>query len=422
MVDSRPGGLVCIARNVTERKRSEDDKIRLEAQFRQAQKMEAIGTLAGGIAHDFNNILGIIIPYADMAKIDAGDNAAVQESLSQVLTAANRATDLVKQILTFSRQTKYERKPIFLQPVIKEVLKMLRSTIPTTIEIADKIQSSVPRVLADATQFHQVLMNLCTNASHAMRGTIGRLEVELDLFEADEAFLRDHADMQPGLYAKLVVGDSGHGMDEETLKHAFEPFFSTKEPGEGTGLGLAVVHGIVSEHKGSISVLSQPGKGTVFTLYFPACDLPRTGREELTQALTMPRGKGERVLYVDDERLIAGIARKILLRYGYEVTTFFDPIEALAEFAKNPNEYAVAITDLTMPKMTGLDLAKSILEIRPGMPVILATGFTGTLTPDQIKNLGLSGMILKPVTPTTLTSAVYQALQKKTGDLPPAKS
>lgn len=412
LVDDKPGGLVCIARNVTERKHAEEDRTRLEAQVRQAQKMEAIGTLAGGIAHDFNNILGIIIPYTDLARVDAGDNPSVQESLSQVAAAANRATDLVKQILTFSRRAKYEKKPIFLKPVVKEVLKMLRSTIPSTVEIVDRIHPNVPRVSADASQIHQVLMNLCTNASHAMGGRTGRIEVELDLFLADAEFVRDHPEAQPGRYAKLVVSDTGHGIDSETLKHIFEPFFSTKGPGEGTGLGLAVVHGIVKAHQGSITVYSQPGKGTVFTLLFPACDLPETGTEAPAKPVEMPRGNGERILYVDDETVIAAIAKKILVRGGYQVTTHTDPRDALDEFRKKPLDYDLVITDLTMPHMTGTDLAKRLLEVRPGMPIILATGFVGALTHEEIRKQGLWEMIQKPVAPSELTKAIERALRK----------
>ena len=399
-----------MGRNITERKQAEEEKARLETQLRQAQKLEAIGTLAGGIAHDFNNILGIIIPYVELAKLESGSNGAVQESLSEVGKAAHRAKELVKQILTFSRQTHLERKPIRLQPVVSETLKMLRSALPTNLNILEHVDFEAPPVLSDSSQIHQVLMNLCSNASHAMRDRPGHIEVGLHAFETDPQFLLQHPDMQPGKYARLVVTDTGHGMDPSTLKRAFDPFFTTKAPGEGTGLGLAVVHGIVNDHKGYIYAQSRLGAGTRFDLFFPACAAPPVDSVQGPDQSEAARGQGEHILFVDDEPKLAKIASRVLERLGYRVTSFCCPLEALDDFRAHPESYDLVLTDLNMPGMMGIELAQKLLQIRPDVRILLATGFSGAWTSEEVKKLGLTDLICKPLTPAGLTEAIDAAL------------
>ena len=399
----QPGvhGILVTTRDITERKQ-------LEQQFRQAQKMEAMGTLAGGIAHDFNNILAGVIGYTDMARQACFNDPQVREDLDNVLQACERAKDLVRQILSFSRQTKPERKLVELSVVIKDGLKLMRSTLPATIEIGSRIAADLPQVLADPTQVHQVLMNLCTNAAHAMRGRVGRLEVNLEPLRAQEEFVASHPDMRPGSYVRLTVSDTGHGMDEATLKHVFEPFFTTKGPGEGTGLGLAVVHGIMRDHDGAIYVCSQPDQGTSFHLYFPAS----TGELVQPETTTIPliQGRQERILLVDDEPALCFTTDRVLRLLGYLPTTQTDPRQALALFCVQPQAFDLVITDLTMPGMTGVDLAMAMLAVRPDLPVILASGFSGTYTRERVRDLGLRDLVLKPTDRAQLSQAVHLAL------------
>jgi two-component system cell cycle sensor histidine kinase/response regulator CckA len=405
------------AHDITERKKSEAERTQLEAQLRQAHKLEAIGTLAGGIAHDFNNILGAIICYTELAKEDTEDKAEVQDDLENVLKASDRAKELVKQILAFSRQTKQERRPTALQLVVKEAMRLLRSTLPATIEMVTQVGNDLPLVLADPTQIHQVLMNLCTNAAHAMRGQVGCLQVRLESAEVDDSFARLHPDLYPGFYVKLSVTDTGHGMDAETLNRIFEPFFTTKGPGEGTGLGLAVVHGIVKEHQGAIYASSRPGQGTVFELYFPALRTEGSQGESAPEALHF--GHGERVLFVDDELALCQVSVSIMQRLGYQATFQTNPRAALELCQTQPHSFDVVLTDLTMPGMTGLDLAVAILKTRPDIPVLLASGL---ITPDmvaQAKSLGICEVILKPANVVLLGEALHKALENK---MSPAKS
>ncbi|MBI5380646.1 MAG: response regulator [Opitutae bacterium] len=394
--------------DITARKQSEEARARLESHLRQAQKMEAVGTLAGGIAHDFNNILGAIVCFTELAKEDTQDREEVQDALDNVLKGTDRAKDLVRQILTFSRQTKQERKPLAVHFVVKEALKLLRSTLPASIEIIPHLPAAAPLALADPTQIHQIMMNLCTNAAHAMRNTNGVLEVTLEPFVADEEFTHQHPDMVAGLYLKLSVSDTGHGMDEETLKHIFDPFFTTKGPGEGTGLGLAVVHGIVKDHEGTIDVYSQPGKGTVFHLYFPAL----AAQEALpgTPLPSAPHGHGERILVVDNEPVLCIGAERILKRLGYQPTAVTDPKRALRLFFNEPQAFQLVLTDLSMPGLSGIDLATAILQMRPDLPVILTTGFNGSITMEDIHNVGIREMLLKPLSTALLGQAIARHL------------
>ncbi len=381
------------------------ERRQLEEQFRQAQKMEAIGTLSGGIAHDFNNILGAIIGYTELAKMELDKNSEVVENLDEVLNGANRAVELVRQILAFSRQQEHERKPIQLRHVVAEALKLLRATIPASIEFDVSLDTDVPTVLADATQIHQIVMNLGTNAWHAMKQHSGRLTVAIEDFEADSDCADANPGLQPGQYVRLSMSDTGSGMDPATLSRIFDPFFTTKAPGEGTGLGLAVVQGIMQTHEGAVTVYSHVGEGTTFHLYFPAY-----GEEEVheeSEVAAVPSGNGERILYVDDELLLARVGKKILERLGYVVEIQTGPMEALEAVRKRPGAYDLVISDQMMPILPGVDLARLLLAIRPDLPIILVTGYTATLTPERVQAMGIRNLILKPISVAALGAAVH---------------
>ena len=382
---------------------------KLEEQFRQSQKMEAVGQLAGGIAHDFNNILGAIIGNTELAMADAQISPATTDCLDAIMKASHRASDLVQQILAFSRRHELERLPMQLQPVISEVLKLLRSTVPTTIEFKSQL-ANTSTILADPSQIHQVVMNLCTNAAHAMRGNPGVLKVELAEMEVDAGFAQTHVDLSPGHYVRLTVADSGCGMDRATQERIFEPFFTTKPQGEGTGLGLSVVHGIMKNHDGGITVYSQPGEGTTFHLYFPVLDAKATAPAAALPPV--PRGHGERILLVDDELELVLLGRKVLEGLGYEVTTKTSALAAFATVRDHPDHFDLVITDLTMPDMNGADLARKLITLRPRLPIILTTGYSATLTPEGARGMGFRELLLKPNTTRTLGEAVHRVLTK----------
>jgi PAS domain S-box-containing protein len=383
------------------------EREQLADQFRQAQKMEAIGTLAGGIAHDFNNVLAAINGYTELAKCEITNNPTAIEYLDAVLNGGRRAADLVRQILTFSRRQQLERKPIQLRPVVVEAMKLLRATIPAAIEFEVTLASSVPNVLADASQIHQVVMNLCTNAAQAMAGKPGHLAVKLESMEVDAAIAAVHSGLQPGRYVRLSVGDTGSGMDSATLSRIYEPFFTTKAPGEGTGLGLAVVHGIMQSHDGIITADSRLAEGTVFNLYFPAC---ASAAETVVLAAPAPRGQGQRILFVDDEAPLATLGRKTLERMGYAVDARTDAQEALAAVRATPDAYDLVVTDQMMPVLMGTGLAEQIHVIRPDLPILLITGYTATLTPERLRPLGIRELILKPVSVAALGAVVGRIL------------
>jgi PAS domain S-box-containing protein len=394
--------------------RDETQERIMERQLRQAQKMEAIGTLAGGIAHDFNNILAAIIGYTEMVLFKSGKESPVRHNLEQVLRAGNRAKELVKQILAFSRQTEQEFKPIQIGINIKEALKLLRASLPTTIEIRQHISGDTGLVLADPTQIHQVVMNLCTNAAHAMRTNGGVLEVTLDLEELDAQAVERYAELVPGCYLHLQVTDSGHGMTSEIMARIFDPFFSTKIPGEGTGMGLAVVHGIVRSHGGAIEVSSAVGEGTIFHVLFPRIE-NGTATETKT-AVRMPRGT-ERILFVDDEEDMADMGRQMLTHLGYQVTASTNSREALELFRRDPFRFDLIITDQTMPHMTGMELSREILAIRQGMPIILCTGFSEIVTAEEARAQGIREFILKPIVTLELATAIRQILEAPVAQL-----
>lgn len=381
---------------------------KLEEQYRQAQKMEAIGTLAGGIAHDFNNILAAIYGYTELAQVALKENPEVHEFLEAVLKASRRATDLIRQILTFSRRRQPERRPVQLRPIVEETLALLRASIPSTIGFEAILATDAPVVFADATQVHQVLMNLGTNAWNAMRESPGRIKIELERWVVDEAQAASSAQLHPGVYARVSVSDSGCGMDQATLERIFEPFFTTKPVGEGTGLGLAVVHGIMASHDGAVTVDSEPGEGTVFHLYFPA--FAGEAGAIADDDSGVPRGHGERILLVDDEELLIRLGVTTLTGLGYQVETALRPVAALELVRSDPARFALVITDQTMPGMTGTDFASRLRQIRPGLPIILTTGYGMSLTPERLKEAGICQLLPKPTTICLLGTAVHAAL------------
>jgi PAS domain S-box-containing protein len=390
-----------IIRDMTEQKK-------LEAQLRQSQKMEAIGTMAGGIAHDFNNILGIIIGNTELALGDVPERNPAKGCLEEIRSASLRAKDVVRHILSFSRKSVSERKPIQITSIIKDSLKLLRASIPTTIEIRQDFSCEHDTVLADPIQVNQVLMNLCTNASHAMREEGGVLEVGLknvDLELGNKAL-----DLEPGRYVKLSVSDTGPGIDSTTIDRIFDPYFTTKGLGEGTGMGLSVVHGIVKNYDGAVMVKSEPGKGAVFEVFFPLTEAEAEPEDK--EAGALPTGD-EKILFVDDEESLVRMVRRMLEMHGYQVETRSDPVEALELFRSKPDRFDLIITDMTMPNMTGDRLANEILRIRPDMPIILCSGFSDKIDAEKAKELGVRKYIEKPLNMSDFVVAVRKVLDEQ---------
>ncbi|MBF0497728.1 MAG: PAS domain S-box protein [Deltaproteobacteria bacterium] len=387
-------------------------EVRLERQLRQAQKMEAIGTLAGGIAHDFNNILTAIIGYTEMAFQGTPPESLVRRDLDHVLKAGHRATELVRQILAFSRRSEQERQPVEVAPIVKEALKLLRASLPTTIDVYQHtvISDKGGVVLADPTQIHQVLMNLCTNAADAMRDQGGILEVSLV-----ETIVNDHEteaspDLKEGRYLRLTVSDTGHGMDRQAMERIFDPFYTTKAPGKGTGMGLAVVHGIVKSHGGTITVASEPEKGTTFNVLLPEIE----GEAVLeVEAAPKPAGGSARILFVDDEELLVELGQQVLEGLGYEVVGKSSSTEALETFRAQPDRFDLVITDMTMPRLTGRQLAQELMTIRPNIPIILCTGYSDLIDGKQAKEAGIREFVMKPYAAGKLAKAIYQVLEEK---------
>ncbi len=379
-----------------------------EAQLRQAQKMEALGTLTGGIAHDFNNILSAVIGFTEIAKDRTPADSGVQRQLARILEAGIRGRDLVRHMLQFSRQTEQEKKPLPLSGVVKETIKLLRASIPSTISMRTEVESESGCVFADPVQMQQVIMNLCTNAAYAMREEGGTLDVELSDFVVSPSDAH-RLPIKPGLYVKLTVRDTGSGISPENLGRIFDPFFTTKKPGEGTGLGLSVVDGIVKQHEGCITVESNLGKGSSFSVYIP--EVAEERAEPAVEEIT-PTGH-ERILFVDDEEALAEMGRELLEHLGYAVTVKGSSAEALSALRTDPSAYDLLITDQTMPEMTGVELAREVLELRRDMPVILCTGFSHLVDADRANAVGIRGFVTKPLTKKELAKTVRQALDRQ---------
>ncbi|MGO9214987.1 MAG: PAS domain S-box protein [Syntrophales bacterium] len=400
------------SRDITKRKKIEKERTILQERLRRAEKLESIGTLAGGIAHDFNNILSAIMGYTEMALGEPKLDSHVRRYLHQVFKAGERARDLIKQILSFSRQSDEIPRPLRISPIIKELLKLLRASLPTTIKIRQEIQSELDTVLADPTQIHQILMNLCTNAAYAMQGEKGELKISLvpvNVEASDNLII--HHDLFPGKYLRLTVGDTGAGIENEIMDRIFDPFFTTKKPGEGTGLGLSVVYGIVKSYGGAITVESEVGKGTEFNVYLPLLAETDDKKEAKVEA-PIPGGK-ERILFVDDEAALVQLATGTLTGLGYEVIGRTGSMEALELFRERPDSFDLVITDMTMPNMTGSELAQQLMRIRPDIPVILCTGFSEAMTQEKARAIGVRDFIMKPIVQRQIAEAIRRVLDKK---------
>ncbi|MBL8695455.1 MAG: PAS domain-containing protein [Planctomycetes bacterium] len=412
--------LAAIARDITDRVRMQDERERLQRRLANAQKMEALGTLAGGVAHDFNNLLAGILGNADLLRRDLEHRPESRERLDQIVEITLRSRDLVRQVLTFSRSEKPKREPIRLSPVIAAVVKYVRVTAAPGIRVSAQVAEDEPLVMADATQMHQVFVNLATNAAQAMAETGGDLEIGLRRVTVAPEEAQDGSGLQPGEYVSLRVKDTGAGMDAETLEHIFEPFFTTKTSGQGTGLGLAVVHGIVQEHDGVIRVVSRPGEGTTFEVLLPATHLPPaiTPIPAMLQAL----GAGERILVIDDQSFLVDVAGAMLRRLGYRPELFTDPRRALAAFRSAPDSFQLVMTDYSMPAMTGLELAGAIRDARRDVPIVLMSGFDATLDESRAALQGVREVLRKPFTPDqvgVLLHKILNAQAPETGALAP---
>ena len=403
---------IMVFRDASNLRRSEADRARLEAQLQRSQKMEAIGTLAGGIAHDFNNVLGAILAYSELIKLDTESLPGVQEFVEAIIQACFRARDLIRQVLTFSRQQGSYFQPMVLSPLALEVVKLLRAAIPSSIEIRDNIQRQVPSVLADPTQLHQVLMNLATNATYAMRSKGGCLAIGLEVVDLSEGEARMDADLRPGKYVCLSVSDTGVGIPPEQLTRIFEPFYTTKPAGDGNGLGLAVARGIVRTHGGAILVSSSPGEGAVFRVLLPAIETQPIERSSPTAPVVS--SKHECILFVDDEHHLVLTTRFVLERLGYEVVAEENVATALELFRRESGRFKLIITDLSMPVMDGLEFIEEVRKIAPRIPVILMSGFGGETAKDRAEVLGINEIVPKPASAADLSQAVERALAPTT--------
>jgi len=405
-INNKVTGIIGFALDVTDLEQAEAEKRKLEARLQRGQKMETIGTLAGGIAHDFNNILATIMGFTEISLYNLAKDTTLYNNLQQVLQAGWRAKDLIKQILTFSRPSSLKREPVEVKLIVNEALKLLRASLPSTIKIHRDIQSDA-LVLADPTQIHQILMNLCANAGHAMRDTGGVLKVKLVNVELDADFMADHPDMQPGTAINLTISDTGCGMPAQVLDRIFDPFFTTKETGEGTGMGLSVVHGIVRAINGAITAYSEPGQGSTFKVYLPVIE--KRLEPQLSDVEAVPTGN-ERILFIDDEPALAEIGKQTLETLGYDVTTRTSSIEALELFKTGPDRFDLVITDMTMPNMTGDILAGELMRIRPEILVILCTGYSARVNEQQALAMGIRAFVWKPVMTGEIATTVREVL------------
>ncbi len=398
--------------SVEEYRRSEEERKSLQARLIHAQKMEAIATLSGGIAHDFNNILSAIIGYAELAKTEVEAGTPLDQDLSEILTGAGRAADLVKQILTFSRPQESRQHPVEFGLIVKEAIKFARATLPSSIQIVQNVKSRAV-VMADPTHLHQLVMNLCANAGHAMADRGGTLSIKLSDVDLNARFVAVHPGAIPGSYVKLVLADSGYGIPAGAIERIFDPYFTTKEPGEGTGLGLSVVHGIATAYRGIVSVSSREKEGTTFSVFLPTVEL--AGDREPESPAAMPGGT-ERLLLVEDEAMVRGAVAALLGRLGYRVTSCGNGVEALSIFEASPEDFDLVLTDLTMPKMRGDELALRLYQIRPGIPIILCTGYgKSTIDQDELDKI-VAASLTKPIQIGQWAVTIREVLDKEPGD------
>jgi signal transduction histidine kinase len=400
------GAVVMNFRDIDERKHAEAERARLEQRLRQAEKMEAVGRLAGGIAHDFNNILGGILGYAEMLAENAPPGSPLKRYADNVLTGANRASALVEQILSYSRSQRGKRVPVDLGGIVAETMELVRGSLPPGITLAADLSRPL-YVVGDATQLHQVTMNLCTNAIHAM-GEGGALRVTLESADVAAERTLAHTTLRAGAYARLTVEDTGNGMDAATLERVFEPFFTTKEVGRGTGLGLSLVYGIVTDSGGAIEVASTPGRGSRFAIYLPRVEPP----ELATDAAAGPiqRGRGERVLVVDDEEALLAVTSEVLKHIGYEPVACADGAAALAAFEAAPGRIDAVIADEVMPGLTGTELARALRRHRTELPIVLVSGYSGPMLTERALAAGITEVLKKPVQSRELAAALARAL------------
>ena len=398
--------LIHTAKDITEQKK-------LEEELFQAHKMEAMGTLAGGIAHDFNNILTAIMGYSEMAKLDLPADSRAIKDINEVLKSGERAAELVKQILAFSRKSGHHQEPLSPHLIIKEALKMLRASLPATIKMQVDIDNECGKIIADPTNIHQIIVNLCTNSLHAMEDEKGILSISLHRKEISAEEINREDEVSAGPFIVLEISDTGHGMDQATIEHIFDPYFTTKEVGKGTGLGLSLIYGIVQACHGFIRVESEPGKGTTFHVYLPALQQETITTRDVTETNgPLPSGT-ERILVVDDEEKLTELLERMLKSLGYSVISFTSSLEALEEFKALPEKYDLIVTDMTMPEMNGAALVKEIMNIRPGASIILCTGYSNLIDEERAQSMGINGYLEKPIIKKELAELIREVLDRK---------
>ena len=395
--------------DITLAREAEEARSHLEKQLRQAQKMEALGTLSGGVAHDFNNILGAVVGFSELVKMDLPPQHPSHEFMNQVLIGANRAKDLVKQILMFTRKDPQMKKTIHLSGLIEENMKLVRATLPKTVEIKLNLGSTPHPVTVDPTQMTQLIMNLCTNAAQAMPQSRGLLEIAVEAIAIAPWEHDAWEEISPGNYVRMMFRDNGEGIDPSVRSKVFDPFFTTKDVGQGTGMGLAVVHGIVKSHGGFVNIESEPGMGSTFYIHLPLANREKDP-EEAAQPGLLPKGRGEHILFVDDEEALVEIGRSLLTRLGYRVTAMTSSLEALNRFRKTPLDFDLIITDQTMPRMTGLDMAREMLRLRPEVPILLCTGFTPGMSAELVRKAGIKSLLMKPLSLKQVADSVHYSL------------